>query len=249
MNAPPPPELATTVDDGSSKPYGESVPIPDYLEKHYWWAYVRPWAVRIFEREWLINLILWGWYKRLRDAALAAFQDDVRGRTLQISCCYGSFTPSLVRHVKLDSGTLDVVDVAPAQLDNLRRKLPGHMPVKLMLRDSTDLKLPDSSYDRVILFFLPHEQPREARARTLAEAHRVVKPGGSILIVEFGKPKWWHPLRYLYLPFLAYFEPFAPDIWGHAASSWLPESWGKYDMRRESFFGGYYQKLIIKRPV
>ena len=45
--------------------------IPQYLETTYWWAYLHPNAVRIFEREWLVNLILWGNFKRLRDLALA----------------------------------------------------------------------------------------------------------------------------------------------------------------------------------
>ena len=45
--------------------------IPAYLEQTYWWAYVHPWAVRVFEREWLVNMILWGNYARLRDAGPA----------------------------------------------------------------------------------------------------------------------------------------------------------------------------------
>jgi len=227
--------------------YGDPVPIPDYLERHYWWAYVRPWAVRVFEREWLINFILWGWYRRLRDAALDAFGEHMPGRTLHISCCYGSLIPALVERVGKSGGTMDVVDVAPAQLDNLRRKLPQSAPVRLMLRDSTDLKLPDATYDRAVLFFLPHEQPREARARTFAEAFRVLKPGGKALIIEFGKPAWWHPLRYLYLPFLAFLEPFAPDIWDCAVAEWLPKEWKDRIVERKTFFGGYYQRLLIER--
>ena len=31
-------------------------PIPDYLSETYWWAYLHPRAVRVFEREWLVNL-------------------------------------------------------------------------------------------------------------------------------------------------------------------------------------------------
>ena len=46
--------------------------VPAYLEQTYWWAYVHPRAVRWFEREWLVNLILFGNYGRLRDQALAA---------------------------------------------------------------------------------------------------------------------------------------------------------------------------------
>ena len=29
--------------------------IPNYLTKHYWWAYVHPKAVWFFERQWLID--------------------------------------------------------------------------------------------------------------------------------------------------------------------------------------------------
>ena len=35
-----------------------SLPVPTYLQEIYWWAYVHPWAVRVFEREWLVNMIL-----------------------------------------------------------------------------------------------------------------------------------------------------------------------------------------------
>jgi hypothetical protein len=44
--------------------------IPVYLKTHYWWAYIHPVGVRLFERQWLVNLILWGNYTRLSDAAL-----------------------------------------------------------------------------------------------------------------------------------------------------------------------------------
>jgi len=31
------------------------LPVPAYLQQFYWWAYVHPWAVRTFERGWLVN--------------------------------------------------------------------------------------------------------------------------------------------------------------------------------------------------
>ena len=58
--------------------------VPGYLAETYWWAYVHPRAVRLFEREWLVNLILWGNFGRLRDAALGALGERLEGRTLQI---------------------------------------------------------------------------------------------------------------------------------------------------------------------
>ena len=224
-----------------------AVKVPDYLEKTYWWAYVRPWAIRIFERGWLINLILWGNYKSLRDAALAAFGDHIPGRTIQISCAYGSLTPQLNAKIEASGGSLDVIDVVKAQLENLSRKLPQPNGVRLMNMDSSALSLPDASYDRAMLFFLPHEQPRDVRERSFDEAFRVVKPGGTVLIVEFAKPKWWHPLRYLWFPFLAYLEPFAPDIWKYdEVTPWLPKRFADRLVSRKFVFGSMYQVLLLK---
>src|ERR1043166_2587512 len=64
-------------------------PVPHYLTAHYWWAYVHPNAVKVFERQWLVNLILWGNYRRLRDAALAELGDELPGKSLQVACVYG----------------------------------------------------------------------------------------------------------------------------------------------------------------
>ena len=44
--------------------------IPEYLQRYYWWAYIHPNAVRLFERQWLVNAILLGNLARLRDAVL-----------------------------------------------------------------------------------------------------------------------------------------------------------------------------------
>src|SRR5689334_10830148 len=145
----------------------QAAAIPAYLEETYWWAYVHPKAVRLFERQWLVNLILWGNFARLRDAALDALGRELPGRTLQVACVYGDFTARLAARVGRGA-TLDVVDVLPIQLANLRRKLPPAAPVALLQRDASDLGVPDRSYDRVVLFFLLHEMPADVRRATLA---------------------------------------------------------------------------------
>ena len=151
--------------------------VPDYLSTHYWWAYIHPKAVKLFERQWLVNLILWGNYARLRDAALAEMGELLSGRTLQVACAYGDLTNCLSQRATIGGGSIDIVDVLPIQLKNLRGKLPVGAPARLLAMDAIDLKLPDASYDRVLVFFLLHEQPREWRERTLSEVLRVVKPG------------------------------------------------------------------------
>jgi len=222
------------------------VEIPHYLVANYWWAYVHPRALWLFERQWLVNLILFGNYRRLRNDAMAELGDALSGTTLQVACVYGDLTRELTDRVTAAGGRLDVVDVLPMQLDNLRNKLPSGTPARMLEMDSADLKIPDASYDRALLFFLLHEQPRHHRERTLSEVYRVVRPGGKIVIVDYALPFWWHPIRYLWRPLLALLEPFALDLWRHEIAHWLPAA-ARKTWRKQSFFGGLYQKVVITR--
>jgi len=222
--------------------------IPHYLEKTYWWAYVHPRAVRFFERQWLVNLILWGNFERLRDAALDALGRRISGRTLQIACVYGNFSASLAGRMAPGS-LLEVVDVLPIQLQNLRAKLPGSSQVHLHLYDSTALGFPDRSFDQAVLFFLLHEQPADVRTRTLSEALRVLKPGGKLVVVDYHRPWGWHPLRYLFKPVLQALEPYAMDLWNDEITKWLPAGFPADHIVKSNFYGGLYQQLVITVPA
>jgi ubiquinone/menaquinone biosynthesis C-methylase UbiE len=191
-----------------------------------------------------VNLILWGNFRKLRDAALAEMGETLPGRTLQVACVYGDFTPMLASRVGPE-GMLDVVDVLPVQLANLRRKLLPANPVNLVHRDAADLGFGDATYERVILFFLLHEMPLEVRTRTLSEAMRVMKPGGLLVIVDYHAPAPWHPLRPLMKWILKTFEPFAMDLWRHEVAEWLPKD--ARIVKKETCYGGLYQRLVITK--
>ena len=113
----------------------QALAVPRYLDETYWWAYVHPKAVRVFERDWLVDTILFGNYGRLRDAALDELGQTVQGRTLQVACVYGDLTPRLRRRLAPDA-SLDVVDILPIQLANLAAKLPPDERVSLSGIDS-----------------------------------------------------------------------------------------------------------------
>lgn len=230
------------------QPYqvSETLSIPRYLEQTYWWAYLHPNGVRFFERQWLVNLILWGNFARLRDAALDEVGSEVSGRTLQIACVYGDFTLKVAD--RLSKGAfLDVVDVAPVQLVNLSRKLKDRPNVRLHHQDSTRLNFKDEEFDNVILFFLLHEQPEEVRVKSVAEALRVVKPGGKVVFVDYHSPSAFNPFRYIMIPILSWLEPFALGLWKHEIADWVPVGLHIKALKKETFFSGLYQKVVIKR--
>jgi ubiquinone/menaquinone biosynthesis C-methylase UbiE len=218
--------------------------VPRYLQQTYWWAYVHPKAVRFFERQWLVNLILWGNFAALRDAALDALGRSLQGRTLQIACVYGDLTDRL-RSRLTPGGSLDVVDVLAVQLENLARKLPGDPRVGLIQGNSAALEIADAAYDRALLFFLMHEQPAEVRRRTLAEALRVLKPGGRLVIVDYHRPRLTHPLYAPMAAILRALEPFALDMWRHEIRAWMPPALRDRAATKTTYFGGLYQLVTI----
>jgi ubiquinone/menaquinone biosynthesis C-methylase UbiE len=174
-------------------------------------------------------------------SALAEFETEKLGRILQMACVYGNVTPKLAKRASEKGGTLDVIDVLPIQLRNLKWKLPARTPARLLRMDSTTLDLADASYDSVLLFFLLHEQPEAVREQSLKEALRVLKPGGKLILVDYGKPFWWNPLRYLLAPFLTLLEPFTLSLVARPLATRLPPT---MVVRQIPYFGGFYQKAV-----
>ena len=74
--------------------------------------------------QWLVNAILFGNYGRLRDAALDVLGETIEGKTLQVACVYSNLT-SRLRERMAPAALLDVVEILPVQLENLRSKLPA----------------------------------------------------------------------------------------------------------------------------
>ena len=222
------------------------VPLPTYLQQTYWWAYLHPTAVRFFERQWLVNLILWGNFARLRDLALDEIGASVSGRILQVACVYGNFTECLTQRLTSE-GRLDVIDVAPVQLENLKSKLGQAPQVGLHHQDSTALRFADACYDCVVVFFLLHEQPEAVRIQTIAEAVRVVKPGGKVIFVDYHRPDLFNPFRYVMTAILKTLEPFAMDLWRTEIAEWLPDQGRGLTVAKDTYFGGLYQKVVIHR--
>jgi ubiquinone/menaquinone biosynthesis C-methylase UbiE len=226
------------------------VVVPDYLEKTYWWAYTHPNAVRVFERQWLVNLILWGNFAKLRDLALDALTPHTGGRILQVACVYGNFTQSLARRMH-GAGSLTVVDVAPVQITNLHAKLRHEQVplerIHIAQQDATALQFATASQDATVLFFLLHEMPEDVRRQALAQALRVTKPGGKLVLVDYHRPRPSNPFRYVMVPILTLLEPFAMDLWRHDISHWLPAGLCVSAIRKQTFFGGLYQLVEITR--
>ena len=219
--------------------------IPDYLHETYWWAYLHENSFWFFERQWVVNLILWGNMKKLTQAVLKDTQLAPRSRVLQVACVYGDFSSLLAAQVAQSGSRLDIVDVAPIQLGNVRRKLRNQRNVTIHHQDSSDLAFANADFDQTVLFFLLHEQPEDVRRETIREALRVTRPGGKVIFVDYHGPQRRNLLRYFMKPLLALLEPFALDLWRNELPAFAPPEIKPGQIESEFYFGGLYQKVTI----
>lgn len=220
--------------------------IPDYLQDTYWWAYLHPKSFWFFEREWVVNLILWGNMNRLTRAALDEMSTRHDRDVLQVACVYGDFSNLLATHLGQTDSRLSIVDVAPIQISNIKKKLAAHDNVSVHHQDSTRMSFPDDSFDETVVFFLLHEQPEDARRKTVAEAIRVTRPGGRVIFVDYHGPKRSNPMRYVMKPILALLEPFAMDLWRQELPAFMPPDISPDQLSSSFYFGGLYQKVVLQ---
>jgi SAM-dependent methyltransferase len=221
--------------------HGGSGTIPDYLERTYAWAYLRPGSIRLLDRPLVVSGILWGNYRRLLRTVL----DELRPgqRVYQPACVYGDFSSQVARVIG-PGGHLDVSDIVPIQVENCRRKLNGAPNASVHIWDARERRT--ESYDVVCCFFLLHEMPALSRRRTVDALMAAVRPGGKIVFVDYHKPHWAHPLGPVMSAVFDTLEPFAKDLWSNEIASHGARS-DEFAWSKRTFFGGLYQKVVAKR--
>jgi ubiquinone/menaquinone biosynthesis C-methylase UbiE len=100
---------------------------------------------------------------------------------LDAGCGQGKAFQGLVEHFQAEQ--VIGVDVDAAGLALARREAEQHgIPVRLLESDLADMDLPDASVDLVFCHQTLHHLVRQEE--TLAEFHRVLKPGGLLLVAE-----------------------------------------------------------------
>ena len=188
--------------------------IPLYLARYYWWAYLWRPAVWFFDHQIIINAILFGQYKKLMDATMCRLKDTAPDENiLQLTCVYGSLTPNILD--KISPHSLHITDVAGVQLDKALSKAPIKENLMATRMNAEQLAYRDDAFATIVLFFLLHEMPHDARQRTLSECMRVIDHGGKLLLTEYAPL----PARHLLYRFplsrllITKLEPFLAGFW------------------------------------
>ena len=225
--------------------------MPEYLARHYWWAYLWEKSIWFFDHQAIINAILFGQYDALLRKTLAQVEAKPNARLLQLTCVYGKLTPSLLLH---SSNEIHLCDIAIGQLNLARSKTFNVADRCLLARmNAESLAYADDVFDQVIVFFLFHELPPAARQNVYDEIARVVKPDGSVLITEYAATPFHHFLYRFPLSrwLISHLEPFLPGFWQEDVTKKIATALVKRDKAfsgqpyLENCFDRFYRVLRI----
>jgi demethylmenaquinone methyltransferase/2-methoxy-6-polyprenyl-1,4-benzoquinol methylase len=115
--------------------------------------------------------------------------DHPVGRVLEL-CAGTGYAARLLGRAHPEA-EIHALDASPEMLDVGRRKLTAEdiSNVTLVHGDAGALPFPDQYFDVVIAAFGLHELATPVRHRAVAEAHRVLGPGGRFVIMDLDRPR------------------------------------------------------------
>ena len=173
----------------------------------------------------------------VRYKSLLIAQADIRPgqHVLDLGC--GTGTLAILAKKAQPGAEVAGLDADPDMLKVARYKSSRmHVPVKFDVGFTNKLPYPDHSFDRVLSSIMIHHLKTPDKWETAREVYRVLKPGGQLHIIDFGKPVTWYGK--LLGPFLHRFEEANDNIDGK-----LPEIFGAPGLKTEivgdfwTFFG------------
>lgn len=114
--------------------------------------------------------------ERLVEEVLSEFPSQ-EGRILDAGCGLGAVTAYIERYYP--AAQIVGINFSPDQIDHCRSR---HPELTFEVMDAASLRFPDGTFDRILCVEAAFHF--RTRARFLSEAHRVLRPGGSIAMAD-----------------------------------------------------------------
>lgn len=114
-------------------------------------------------------------------------------RVLEIGCGTGNLC------IRVNRAHPDVelvgTDPDPLALDRARRKTRGRPGIEFEQAYAQKLPYPDASFDRVLSALMLHHMDHDTKVAAVAEVRRVLRPGGTLHLVDFAGQSGPHGLH------------------------------------------------------
>ena len=144
------------------------------------------WAARYDLLAWLLTH---GRERELREAIIRLAGLESGHDVLDIGCGTGTLAIAATRHVGT-TGAVTGIDASPSMIARANRKA-GKAGARATFQVALAEKLPfpDRRFDVVFSTLMLHHLPRKTRQQCAREIKRVLRVGGRVVAVDFGRAK------------------------------------------------------------
>jgi ubiquinone/menaquinone biosynthesis C-methylase UbiE len=151
--------------------------------------------------DWLAAAYCLGREGKMRERTLDLAGVTAGERMLDVCCGTGTLALAAKKRVG-SNGSVHGVDASKEMIAYAKAKAARRdAAVAFEVAAAQSLPFPNATFDVVSCSLAMHHLPEEMRAGAIAEMQRVLKPGGRMLIVEFGKARaasLLHPVALLH---------------------------------------------------
>lgn len=141
------------------------------------------WAARY---DFMVWLVTFGRERVFREKLLRLARLEPGQSILDVGCGTGTLAIAAKRHVGL-TGKVYGIDASAEMIARAGKKSRNSgIEVVFMNAVAEALPFPDAQFDVVLATVMLHHLPQEPRQQCASEMRRVLKPGGRVLVVDFG---------------------------------------------------------------
>lgn len=160
--------------------------------------------------------------------------DDV----LEVGCGTGSLAILAKEKVGTQSYVAGV-DISEKMLDQaIKKSKKYNLKIDFIKASIDQLPFPENKFDVVISSWMFHHLPELIKLNGLKEIKRVLKPGGRLFLMDFGKPTG---IGYLFYPFFFLFQYLRNQLSGKLPEYFKSAGFSTVNLLKRGVLCEYYQ--------
>jgi ubiquinone/menaquinone biosynthesis C-methylase UbiE len=219
-------------------------------KSHVYPIYSNMRLIKMVDFQPIISAILLFQYNRLVSKIVSGLEHSAlrNKKVLITSCAFGNVIPRVVKAaVEAGAERVLIADIILNELIHAKSKLGNFAgKVDFIEDNATSMNQEAGSVAANVMFFLLHELPHQLKGRALAEAGRMLAPGGKLFLAEFHRPELW-VLRALSWTYFKVFEPLGLALWDTHDPLACLEQMGGWKCERTTYFFGNFQIITATK--